>query len=152
MKLGRISSAIADLEVALKYSRQAGSMLDYKILTNLASIEVSGGGNWRHAITHHREAIAAVPTNERGWLFPNYFNLAYTHARLGDLAPAEHAVTALHTLLGESRQWSHPSISRHLRARWEAYTAIAGGKSARRQGRLRESGNIISQGDRSLHR
>jgi tetratricopeptide (TPR) repeat protein len=113
---------VNDLGVALKYSHQAGGALDCKILANLGWAE-EGAGNWSEARAHYREAIAAVPNHDRGLLFHLYLPQVHVHSRAGDLTTAEQALTAMRTLLDESRQW--PSIARRTRARWESYVAHA---------------------------
>jgi CHAT domain-containing protein len=102
-RVGRPQQAVGDLRQALAYARQA-RVREYRILAHLAWAEEAGGSEDR-AIEYLREAIAAVPANDRGWLFGLTHGLVWMLGRRGDLQGAEAALKNLSAVLVESNGW-----------------------------------------------
>jgi len=134
-ELGLSARAARDQEQALSYARRA-HLPEYRILARLGWAEDTGGSVGR-AIKLYKEAIDAVPSNDRGWLFGLNHTLARALTRMGDLKAAQSVVRDLRNLEGESRRWRNQP--EHARARWASYLVNAQADQAHARGEPRRA-------------
>jgi CHAT domain-containing protein len=112
-----LRQAVEDLRQALANARKARRP-EHRILVDLGWAEEAAGSE-DQAIQYFREAVAAVPSNDRGWLITANHGLAWTLTRRGDLQGAEAALRDLATVLMESNGWK--DIQPRTRALWSAW-------------------------------
>jgi CHAT domain-containing protein len=101
--IGRSRQERQDLARALQYAR-SGASPRHILLFDLGLSEFLAGSVSRQ-LEYSREAIAAVPGNNRGWLITLHTSIARVHAGLGDLKAAEAAYAEASAVFLESFRW-----------------------------------------------
>jgi tetratricopeptide (TPR) repeat protein len=100
--VGRTRQEIEDLTRAVEYARKS-SLPDLDLILYSASNAEVAGGSLSRGLGFLRQAIEKVPRERYFFLIDLHANVAYHHARMGDVEAADEALGKMLSLLRQSR-------------------------------------------------
>jgi CHAT domain-containing protein/tetratricopeptide (TPR) repeat protein len=139
-ELGRTAQRIADLKEAVRIGREAKlPHQQFMFLLQQYAFAEMAAGNLKTARDVHLDRLRIQNSVDagQGWYFNIYQNLILMHARLGNLAEAQTAQTAMERVLQNSAGWRN--VASYLRDDWQAQVLRSRAGIAQESGRYADA-------------